>query len=180
MGPSMTQHQVTRVWTVEIRLVTGDPVVTCSQCGPVPVAPRTVALRTVILTHLARHARNEALTPYLRTCRCGEHGCRWHPRHRGCSGPLVLLLTRVAHGRAWRLADACRACATATEHAAEVPECGDAQLSSTHPTTADITASRSNAHADHKPDKADDPYGPIYDVEPTEQDLWFIDALTHD
>ncbi len=74
------------------------------------------------MNHLALHARSEPLPAHLRTCRCGEHGCRWHPRHRGCSGPIALLLARSAGGRIWRLTDACRACAAATEHAATVPE----------------------------------------------------------
>lgn len=180
MGPSMTQYQVTRVWTVEMRLATGDPVVTCSQCGPVPVAPRAAALRTATLTHLARHARNEALTPHLRTCRCGEHGCRWHPRHRGCSGSLVLLLTRVARG--WRLADVCRACAAATEHAAVVPECGDPQLLSADPAAAEVATPRSNdALADHMSGNSDSLTGVlIYEDEPVEQGLWYADGLVHD
>ncbi|WP_414166363.1 hypothetical protein ACMATS_00160 [Streptoverticillium reticulum] len=66
--------------------------------------------------------RSEALAPHWRTCQCGEHGCQWHYRHRGCEGPIRLLLTRDRGGRLWRLADTCRACATVTEHAAEVPE----------------------------------------------------------
>lgn len=76
------------------------------------------------MNHLALHARTEPLPTHLRTCRCGEHGCRWHPRHRGCNGPIALLLTRGAGGRIWRLTDACHACIAATDHAATVPEPG--------------------------------------------------------
>ncbi|MGY5118013.1 hypothetical protein ACWC2H_19455, partial [Streptomyces sp. 900105755] len=52
---------------------------------------------------------------------------RWHPRHRGCAGPVLLALTQGRGGRAWRLADACAACAAATSHTAVVP---DTQLGS--------------------------------------------------
>ncbi|MFD8381747.1 hypothetical protein ACFV2X_24985 [Streptomyces sp. NPDC059679] len=74
------------------------------------------------MAHLADHAHGEALAYHLRTCQCGEHGCQWHPRHRGCSGPLVLLLACDPSGRLWRLTDACRTCAAGTTHAAVVTE----------------------------------------------------------
>ncbi|MFG3371074.1 hypothetical protein ACGF0K_39900 [Streptomyces sp. NPDC048156] len=77
--------------------------------------------RSAALAHLARHARLDALPVHLRTCQCHESGCRWHPRHRGCSGPIVLALARDQGGRLWRLADVCTACASATAHAAVVP-----------------------------------------------------------
>ncbi|PBC93576.1 hypothetical protein BX281_1394 [Streptomyces sp. Ag82_O1-15] len=67
-------------------------------------------------------ARRDALPPYMRTCQCHERGCSWHPRHRGCAGPIRLLLTREQGGRRWRLADACAACASVTAQAAVVPE----------------------------------------------------------
>ncbi|WP_282703919.1 hypothetical protein [Streptomyces sp. CC219B] len=46
----------------------------------------------------------------------------WHPRHRGCAGPVLLALTRDRGGRAWRLADTCAACAAATSNTAVVPD----------------------------------------------------------
>jgi hypothetical protein len=84
------------------------------------------------LAHLARHARADALPPYLRTCQCHEHGCRWHPRHRGCAGPVLLVLSSLHGGRTWRLADICAACAGSTARAAVVPDttlssCGKGQ-----------------------------------------------------
>jgi hypothetical protein len=58
----------------------------------------------------------------LRICQCRERGCRWHPRHRGCAGPVLLVLTREHGGRIRRPAYACAACAGATPHAAVVPD----------------------------------------------------------
>ncbi|WP_406129051.1 hypothetical protein OHQ89_46350 [Streptomyces canus] len=81
-----------------------------------------VSARSAALEHLAGHARRDALPSYLRTCQCHERGCRWHPRHRGCAGPVHLLLARERSGRLWRLADACTACASVTAQAAVVPE----------------------------------------------------------
>lgn len=78
--------------------------------------------RSAALEHLAGHARRDVLPSYLRTCQCHERGCRWHPRHRGCAGPVRLLLARERGGRLWRLADACTACASVTVQAAMVPE----------------------------------------------------------
>ncbi|MFE5008759.1 hypothetical protein ACFRJ3_29715 [Streptomyces sp. NPDC056696] len=71
---------------------------------------------------------------HLRTCQCHERGCHWHPRHRGCSGPIVLALAREQGGRLWRLADVCTACAGATNHAAIVPEPQLAATRSPHKT----------------------------------------------
>jgi hypothetical protein len=124
MVPGTIPHPVRRTWTVEVRPHPGGPGVLCPQCGPLPVGRAAAGTRAAVVAHLARHARAEQLAGHLRTCRCGEQGCRWHPRHRGCDGPLLLLLTRGAHGRIWRLADVCHACAAATEHAAAVPDCG--------------------------------------------------------
>jgi hypothetical protein len=75
-----------------------------------------------VLAHLACHIRSTLLPPYLRICQCGQHDCRWHARHRGCNGPLLLLLARSATGYVWRLADVCRACAVVTPHAAVVAD----------------------------------------------------------
>lgn len=75
-----------------------------------------------VLTHLACHARADALPQHLRTCRCRERGCAWHPRPWGCGGPVLLALTRDGRGRTWRLADTCAASAAATSHTAVVPD----------------------------------------------------------
>ncbi|MDX3213969.1 hypothetical protein PV318_00120 [Streptomyces sp. ME02-6991-2B] len=74
------------------------------------------------MNHLAEHARAEPLPGHLRTCKCGELGCPWHPRHRGCDGTILILLSCSGGGRLWRLADVCRACMDVTDHAAAVPE----------------------------------------------------------
>lgn len=117
-----THVRVRRIWTVELRPGAGGPVLVCPSChpGPRPLAAGTA--RSAVLAHLARHARRDVLLPHLRTCQCHERGCRWHPRHRGCSGAVLLVLTRAQGGRLWRLADACAACAGATAQAAVVPD----------------------------------------------------------
>ncbi len=122
-----------RAWTVELRSHPSGLVLVCQQCphgsGPVTAA----SARSAALAHLARHARGDLLPPHLRTCQCHERGCRWHPRHRGCAGPIHLLLARERGGRVWRLADACSTCAAATAHAAVVPDTALARAP--HPTT---------------------------------------------
>lgn len=115
-----THPAVRRTWTVELRPERGGPVLHCPQCPPGRPPVRGAASQA--LAHLARHARHDALPQHLRTCQCHPHGCRWHPRHRGCSGPVLLVLTREHGGRLWRLADVCAACAAATTHAAVVPD----------------------------------------------------------
>lgn len=115
-----THPMVRRTWTVELRPEKGGPVLHCPQCPPGSPPARGAASQA--LAHLARHARHDALPQHLRTCQCHPHGCRWHPRHRGCSGPVLLVLTREHGGRLWRLADVCAACAAATTHAAVVPD----------------------------------------------------------
>lgn len=122
MGPGTIPHPVRRTWTIEIRPHPDGPVLVCPQCHQIPTGPATATVRTSIVTHLAQHARAERLAPHLRTCQCGEHGCRWHPRHRGCDGPVLLVLSRDRSGRIWRLADTCHACTAATAHAAAVTE----------------------------------------------------------
>jgi hypothetical protein len=111
-----------RAWTVELRPGSGGPQLVCRQCDHRGVLLAGVSSRSAVLEHLAGHARRDVLPPYLRTCQCHERGCRWHPRHRGCAGPIRLLLARERGGRLWRLADACTACASVTEQAAVVPE----------------------------------------------------------
>lgn len=112
----------TRAWTVELRPHPQGPVLACAHC---PLEPETLqghAARSAALAHLARHARRSLLPQHLRTCQCHERGCRWHPRHRGCAGPLLLVLSRARGGRLWRLADTCLACARAMPDASVIPE----------------------------------------------------------
>lgn len=113
---------VRRTWTVELRPQSGGPALHCPQCslGTTPVPP--ACARATVLAHLALHARRAALPGHLRTCQCQQHGCHWHPRHRGCAGPILLVLTREHSGRTWRLADTCTACAAATAYTAVVPD----------------------------------------------------------
>ncbi|MFJ1551197.1 hypothetical protein [Streptomyces sp. NPDC088246] len=115
-----THPVVRRTWTVELRPEPGGPTLYCPQCPPGTPPVRAAAPQA--LAHLARHARRDALPQHLRTCQCHARGCCWHPRHRGCSGPVLLVLTREHGGRLWRLADACAACAAVTTHAAVVPD----------------------------------------------------------
>lgn len=113
---------VRRTWTVELRPQPHGPQLACPQCGPAAARVRSATARSAALAHLAGHARLEALPRHLRTCQCHERGCRWHPRHRGCGGPVVLALARERGGRLWRLADVCTSCAAVTHDAAVVPE----------------------------------------------------------
>ncbi len=111
-----------RTWTVELRSHPSGLVLVCQQCPLGSGRVTATSARSAALTHLARHARGDLLPPHLRTCQCHERGCRWHPRHRGCAGPIRLLLARERGGRLWRLADTCSACAAATDQAAVVPD----------------------------------------------------------
>ncbi|WP_326647269.1 hypothetical protein [Streptomyces sp. NBC_01750] len=113
---------VPRTWTVELRPHRGGPVLYCPRCSPGGQALQATSARPAALAHLARHARSDTLPAHLRICQCHERGCRWHPRHRGCAGPIRLVLTREHGGRTWRLADICASCAAATPHAAVVPD----------------------------------------------------------
>ncbi|MGW7440204.1 hypothetical protein [Streptomyces sp. NPDC054849] len=113
---------VRRTWTVELRPQPRGPQLACPQCGPTAARVKDATARSAVLAHLAGHARLAALPRHLRTCQCHERGCQWHPRHRGCAGPVVLVLTREQGGRLWRLTDACTNCAAATHDAAIVPE----------------------------------------------------------
>ena len=111
-----------RAWTVELRSHAGGLVLICRHC-PHAITPITaVSARSAALAHLARHVRGDLRPPHLRICQCHERGCHWHPRHRGCAGPIHLLLACERGGRLWRLTDACTACAAATARAAVVPD----------------------------------------------------------
>ncbi|ULR55758.1 hypothetical protein [Streptomyces deccanensis] len=113
---------VRRIWTVELRPRAGGPALVCPACAAHTSALTGASARSAVLAHLACHARADALPTYLRSCQCRARGCRWHPRHRGCAGPVLLALTRDRSGRAWRLADTCAACAAATSNTAVVPD----------------------------------------------------------
>ncbi len=117
-----THPGIRRTWMVELRPQPGGPVLVCRQCAHGKRPLSRSAARSELLEHLALHARRDLLPPHLRTCQCRERGCCWHYRHRGCQGPIRLLLAREQGGRLWRLTDACSACAAATPQAAVVPE----------------------------------------------------------
>lgn len=97
-----------------------------------PRLPAVLPQRATAQRHIRPHgapgplggARSPRSPPraHLRTCQCHERGCSRHPRHRGCGGPIRLVLARDRGGRLWRLADACTACAAATTQAAVVPD----------------------------------------------------------
>ncbi|WP_369395566.1 hypothetical protein AB5J72_51475 (plasmid) [Streptomyces sp. CG1] len=113
---------VRRIWTVELQSRAGRPGLVCAHCTAHTSQLDAASARSAALAHLARHARTDVLPGHLRTCQCRERGCSWHPRHRGCAGPVLLALTRDRSGRTWRLTDACAACAAATSHTAIVPD----------------------------------------------------------
>ena len=113
---------VRRIWTVELRPQADGPALVCPSCAAQTSPLQASAARSAALAHLACHARADALPIHLRSCQCHQQGCLWHPRHRGCAGPVRLALTRDRGGRTWRLADTCTACAAATSHTAVVPD----------------------------------------------------------
>lgn len=117
-----TYPGVRRTWTAELRPQPGGPVLVCHQCAHDGQPLNGPSARAELLAHLALHARRTPLPAHLRTCQCHERGCCWHPRHRGCEGPIRLLLARAHGGRLWRLTDACTACAAATSQASVVPD----------------------------------------------------------
>ncbi|RSN81873.1 hypothetical protein DMH26_36480 [Streptomyces sp. WAC 05379] len=117
-----THAAVRRIWTVELRPRPGGPALICPTCTAHTSSLTGSSARSAVLAHLACHARADALPAHLRSCQCQARGCRWHPRHRGCAGPVLLALTRDGSGRAWRLADSCAACAAATSNTAVVPD----------------------------------------------------------
>lgn len=111
-----------RIWIVELHSGAGALRLVCTRCTPHTLALGTASARSSALAHLACHASTDVLPRHLRICQCRERGCSWHPRHRGCAGPVLLALTRSRGGRTWRLTDACAACAAATSHTSIVPE----------------------------------------------------------
>ncbi|TQE15108.1 hypothetical protein Sipo8835_46600 [Streptomyces ipomoeae] len=122
MRPRTTRPATPRAWTVELRTRPNGLTLVCHQCPHGTGQVTAASARSAALAHLARHARSNLLPSHLRICQCHERGCNWHPRHRGCAGPIHLLLARERGGRVWRLADTCSACATATVQAAVVPD----------------------------------------------------------
>lgn len=118
-GPAQATPVPQRAWQVDLS-PTGERIrCTAAHChGPTRAVGQ--GAHEAALAHLAHHARTEPLAEHLRTCRCHAHGCTWHPRHRGCAGPITLVVFRRHHGRTWHLADTCTACAHAIPHAAEV------------------------------------------------------------
>lgn len=111
-----------RTWTVELRPQSGGLLLVCQHCTHSGRPVNGPSARAELMAHLAQHARGAPLPTHLRTCQCQERGCCWHRRHRGCQGPIRLLLARERGGRLWRLTDACTACAAATPEAAVVPD----------------------------------------------------------
>ena len=176
MGTGTPPRLPQRTWTVTIHPHRGELALRCTTCGPLPHPSGACPVRRAALAHLADHASRTPLPPHLRTCQCREDGCRRHPRHRGCDGPLLLLLTRDLRGRTWHLADTCHACAAATPHSARVPEASsrkareasDRAASSNTPfALSPGTAVLSSAHAPGPDDT------PAYDV--AEEGLWWLD-----
>ncbi|PJE97208.1 hypothetical protein CUT44_13775 [Streptomyces carminius] len=111
---------------------------------------------------MADHASRAVLPEHLRTCQCREDGCRRHPRHRGCDGPLLLLLTRAPHGRAWHLADTCHACAATTPHSAAVPEDRQLPLPQANSLASSAAGDEDGDAVEHCPWWSDDPHFLFY------------------
>lgn len=108
-----------RAWRVDV-----DPGRTrwsCAVPGCSGAALKGRRAPQVALGHLAEHAAAEPLPGHLRTCRCHAYACAWHPRHRGCEGPVSLVVFRSRGGATWQLADACTACARSIPYAAQLP-----------------------------------------------------------
>lgn len=139
-----TRMTAPRTWTVELRPQPHGTLLVCAHCSkPEPLPGR--AARSEALAHLARHARCSLLPEHLRTCQCHERGCRWHPRSRGCAGPLLLVLSRELGGRQWRLADACAACAASMKEACVVPDTALTVRRHSHPDRASRRPGRTTA-----------------------------------
>lgn len=138
---------VRRAWTVEITTEQGR--IRCRVPGCTGMAAGRPA-RAAALAHLAWHARLNRLPAHLRICQCRELGCGWHPRHRGCSGPVTLVLLRRDRGRTWHLADVCAACASAAPETATVPDLPEGAQCPPQPSSASPLA----ASADARPSPA--------------------------
>lgn len=176
MGPG-TPRPLQRTWAVTIHPHCGELMLRCTACGPLSRPSSTSPMRRMVLTHLAGHASRAPLLPHLRTCRCREDGCLRHPRHRGCDGPLLLLLTRDPRGRVWNLADTCRACATVTPHSARVPE---TSLWGAHEASNGFTPGAPYARGENEailpPAHASGPDGaPAGDGDVLEEGMWWFD-----
>ena len=89
-----THDTVQRIWTVRLHPQPGGPLLSCLHCALPGHRLQAASARSAVLTHLARHAQRDALPGHLRTCQCRARGCCWHPRRRGCAGPVLLALTR--------------------------------------------------------------------------------------
>jgi hypothetical protein len=68
MRLSGTHAATRRIWTVELRPQPGGPTLTCPHCAAYNPRPQAASARSAALTHLARHARADALPAHLRTC----------------------------------------------------------------------------------------------------------------
>jgi hypothetical protein len=112
-----------RAWQVDIRPDTRRLACTAPDCPATAGLPSDgQGAQQAALGHLAAHAQHEPLDQHLRTCRCHAHGCTWHPRHRGCDGPVALTVFRSRGGATWQLADTCTACIRTIPHAAQLPQ----------------------------------------------------------
>ncbi len=111
-----------RSWTVRLGPGPGAGVVMCSHCPAPSLLPQGPWTRSEVLAHLAQHARQDVLPDHLRVCQCGQNGCGWHRRHRGCDGPVRLALSSARGGRMWRLSDMCAACAAAAADTVLIPQ----------------------------------------------------------
>jgi hypothetical protein len=120
MEPGWPLSLPQRIWVIDIRTHVGAPLAVCDRCGPLQRSPDQ-ALRTSVLHHLSLDAQSDVTPQHLRTCQCGRHGCPWHGRTRGCSGPILLALFWSPGPGTWRLADLCHQCCAATPHTAPVP-----------------------------------------------------------
>jgi hypothetical protein len=117
--PAPAPTMPVRAWRVDLNPDRTRWSCTAPGCPGEDLGPRRAP--QAALGHLAGHAAAERLAPHLRTCRCHARGCAWHPRHRGCDGPVALVVFRQHGGRTWQLADACTACTRAIPHAAQLP-----------------------------------------------------------
>lgn len=132
--PRAVRSAARRAWQVSIRPDARRLACTAPGCPAatgVDITGRPA--QQAALDHLAAHAQHEPLDEHLRTCRCHAHSCTWHPRHRGCTGPIQLTVFRQHHGRSWHLADTCTGCARSIPHAAQVPDTPDHTAASDRP-----------------------------------------------